>query len=123
MGELEEQVGAVTGLAWTEVGGELLTIEAVTAAGKGQVRTTGKLGEVMTESVQAALSFVKARAPAYGIKPSLFARKDIHIPLPAGAVPKAGTSAGVGMVPAVVPTPPHSPGRTADEQTGGEPAG
>src|SRR3546814_8602678 len=82
MGELEEQVGAVTGLAWTEVGGELLTIEAVTAAGKGQVRTTGKLGEVMTESVQAALSFVKARAPAYGIKPSLFARKDIHIHLP-----------------------------------------
>ncbi|RYD42642.1 MAG: endopeptidase La, partial [Sphingomonadales bacterium] len=73
MGDLEDQVGAVTGLAWTEVGGELLTIEAVTASGKGQVRTTGKLGEVMTESVQAALSFVKARAPAYGIKPSLFA--------------------------------------------------
>src|SRR3546814_6817207 len=78
MGDLEDQVGAVTGLAWTEVGGELLTIEAVTASGKGQVRTTGKLGEVMTESVQAALSFVKARAPAYGIKPRLFARKDIR---------------------------------------------
>ncbi|PKQ00482.1 MAG: endopeptidase La [Alphaproteobacteria bacterium HGW-Alphaproteobacteria-13] len=100
----EDQVGAVTGLAWTEVGGELLTIEAVTVAGKGQVRTTGKLGEVMTESVQAALSFVKARAPAYGIKPSLFARKDIHIHLPEGAVPKDGPSAGVGMVTAMVST-------------------
>src|SRR5690606_34727536 len=102
VGDREDQVGAVTGLAWTEVGGELLTIEAVTAAGKGQVRTTGKLGEVMTESVQAALSFVKARAPAYGIKPSLFARKDIHIHLPEGAVPKDGPSAGVGMVTAMV---------------------
>jgi ATP-dependent Lon protease len=100
----EDQVGAVTGLAWTQVGGELLTIEAVTASGKGQVRTTGKLGEVMTESVQAALSFVKARAPAYGIKPSLFARKDIHIHLPEGAVPKDGPSAGVGMVTAMVST-------------------
>lgn len=100
----EDQVGAVTGLAWTEVGGELLTIEAVTASGKGQVRTTGKLGEVMTELVQAALSFVKARAPAYGIKPSLFARKDIHIHLPEGAVPKDGPSAGVGMVTAMVST-------------------
>jgi ATP-dependent Lon protease len=100
----EDQVGAVTGLAWTEVGGELLTIEAVTVSGKGQVRTTGKLGEVMTESVQAALSFVKARAPAYGIKPSLFARKDIHIHLPEGAVPKDGPSAGVGMVTAMVST-------------------
>ncbi|MBL9070066.1 MAG: endopeptidase La [Sphingopyxis sp.] len=100
----EDQVGAVTGLAWTEVGGELLTIEAVTASGKGQVRTTGKLGEVMTESVQAALSFVKARAPAYGIRPSLFARKDIHIHLPEGAVPKDGPSAGVGMVTAMIST-------------------
>ncbi|MGB3320856.1 MAG: endopeptidase La [Sphingopyxis granuli] len=104
VGDREDQVGAVTGLAWTEVGGELLTIEAVTVAGKGQVRTTGKLGEVMTESVQAALSFVKARAPAYGIKPSLFARKDIHIHLPEGAVPKDGPSAGVGMVTAMVST-------------------
>ncbi len=104
MGDLEDQVGAVTGLAWTEVGGELLTIEAVTVTGKGQIRTTGKLGEVMTESVQAALSFVKARAPAYGIKPSLFARKDIHIHLPEGAVPKDGPSAGVGMVTAMIST-------------------
>jgi ATP-dependent Lon protease len=86
------------------VGGELLTIEAVTVPGKGQIRTTGKLGEVMSESIQAALSYVKARAPSYGIKPSLFARKDIHIHLPEGAVPKDGPSAGVGMVTAMVST-------------------
>src|SRR3546814_77118 len=104
MCDREDQVGAVTGLAWTEVGGELLTIEAVTVSGKGQIRTTGKLGEVMTESVQAALSFVKARAPAYGIRPSIFARKDIHIHLPEGAVPKDGPSAGVGMVTTMVST-------------------
>jgi ATP-dependent Lon protease len=104
VGEEEDQIGAVTGLAWTEVGGELLTIEAVTVPGKGQIRTTGKLGEVMQESVQAALSFVKARAPAYGIKPSIFARKDIHIHLPEGAVPKDGPSAGIGMVTAIIST-------------------
>ncbi len=102
--EEENQIGAVTGLAWTEVGGELLTIEAVTVPGKGQIRTTGKLGEVMGESIQAALSYVKARAPSYGIKPSLFARKDIHIHLPEGAVPKDGPSAGIGMVTAIVST-------------------
>ncbi|OYW45044.1 MAG: endopeptidase La, partial [Novosphingobium sp. 12-63-9] len=78
----ENQVGAVTGLAWTEVGGELLTIESVTVPGKGAARTTGKLGEVMSESVQMAFSFVKARSPAYGIKPSIFNRKDLHIHLP-----------------------------------------
>ena len=104
VGEEEDQIGAVTGLAWTEVGGELLTIEAVTVPGKGQIRSTGKLGEVMSESIQAALSYVKARAPSYGIKPSLFARKDVHIHLPEGAVPKDGPSAGVGMVTAMVST-------------------
>jgi ATP-dependent Lon protease len=104
LGEEENQIGAVTGLAWTEVGGELLTIEAVTVPGKGGVRSTGKLGEVMSESIQAALSFVKARAPAYGIKPSLFARKDVHIHLPEGAVPKDGPSAGIGMVTAMIST-------------------
>jgi len=104
IGEEENQIGAVTGLAWTEVGGELLTIEAVTVPGKGGVRTTGKLGDVMTESIQAAMSFVKARAPSYGIKPSLFQRKDIHIHLPEGAVPKDGPSAGIGMVTAMVST-------------------
>ena len=102
--EVDHQVGAVTGLAWTEVGGELLTIESVTVPGKGGVKTTGKLGEVMTESIQAAFSFVKARSPAYGIKPSLISRKDIHIHLPEGAVPKDGPSAGVGMVTSIVST-------------------
>ncbi len=104
VGEEEDQIGAVTGLAWTEVGGELLTIEAVTVPGKGLVKTTGKLGEVMTESIQAAMSFVKARSPSYGVKPSIFARKDIHIHLPEGAVPKDGPSAGVGMVTAMIST-------------------
>jgi len=104
MSDEEAQVGAVTGLAWTEVGGELLTIESVTTPGKGEIRTTGKLGEVMNESVQAAFSFVKARAPAYGIKPSIFQRKNIHIHLPEGAVPKDGPSAGIGMVTSIVST-------------------
>uniref|UniRef100_UPI003B9C2C17 endopeptidase La n=1 Tax=Novosphingobium sp. TaxID=1874826 RepID=UPI003B9C2C17 len=104
MSDEENQVGAVTGLAWTEVGGELLTIESVTVPGKGAVKTTGKLGEVMSESVQMAFSFVKARSPAYGIKPSIFNRKDLHIHLPEGAVPKDGPSAGIGMVTAMVST-------------------
>ncbi len=104
VGETDNQIGAVTGLAWTEVGGELLTIEAVTVSGKGGIRSTGKLGEVMNESIQTALSYVKARAPSYGIKPSLFARKDVHIHLPEGAVPKDGPSAGIGMVTTIVST-------------------
>ena len=102
--EEEHQIGAVTGLAWTEVGGELLTIESVTVAGKGLVKTTGKLGDVMKESVEAAMSFVRARAPTYGIKPSIFARKDIHVHLPEGAVPKDGPSAGIGLVTSIVST-------------------
>ncbi|WP_199857873.1 endopeptidase La [Erythrobacter sp. EC-HK427] len=104
MSEEEPQVGAVTGLAWTSVGGELLTIESVTTPGKGEVKTTGKLGEVMNESIAAAFSFVKARAPAYGIKPSIFQRKNVHIHLPEGAVPKDGPSAGIGMVTSIVST-------------------
>ena len=104
VGEEEHQIGAVTGLAWTEVGGELLTIEAVTVPGKGMIKTTGKLGDVMTESIQAAFSYVKARSPGYGIKPSIFNRKDIHIHLPEGAVPKDGPSAGIGMVTCIVST-------------------
>ncbi len=104
MGEEEDQIGAVTGLAWTEVGGELLTIEAVTVPGKGAIKTTGKLGDVMTESIATAMSFVKARSPSYGVKPSIFARKDIHVHLPEGAVPKDGPSAGIGMVTAMIST-------------------
>ena len=104
MSEDEAQIGAVTGLAWTEVGGELLTIESVTTPGKGEIKCTGKLGDVMSESIAAALSFVKARAPGYGIKPSIFQRKNIHIHLPEGAVPKDGPSAGIGMVTSIVST-------------------
>jgi ATP-dependent Lon protease len=116
--EEENQVGAVTGLAWTEVGGELLTIESVTVPGKGAVKTTGKLGEVMSESVQMAFSFVKARGPSYGIKPSIFQRKDLHIHLPEGAVPKDGPSAGIGMVTAMVSTLTGIPVRADVAMTG-----
>ncbi len=104
MSEETAEVGLVTGLAWTEVGGELLSIESVTTPGKGEIKTTGKLGDVMNESIAAAFSFVKARAPAYGIKPSIFQRKNIHIHLPEGAVPKDGPSAGVGMVTSIIST-------------------
>ncbi|OYX47594.1 MAG: endopeptidase La [Sphingomonas sp. 32-66-10] len=104
IGEEEHQIGAVTGLAWTEVGGELLTIESVTVPGKGAIKTTGKIGDVMKESVEAAFSFIRARSPSYGIKPSIFARKDIHVHLPEGAVPKDGPSAGIGLVTAIVST-------------------
>ena len=118
MSEEENQVGAVTGLAWTEVGGELLTIESVTVPGKGVIKSTGKLGEVMSESIQAAFSFVKARSPAYGIKPSIFEKKDVHIHLPEGAVPKDGPSAGVGMVTSIVSTLTGIPVRADVAMTG-----
>ncbi len=118
LSEQENQIGAVTGLAWTEVGGELLTIESVTVPGKGAVKTTGKLGDVMKESVQAAFSFVQARAPSFGIKPSLFNRKDIHIHLPEGAVPKDGPSAGIGIVTSIVSTLTGVPVRREVAMTG-----
>jgi len=100
--ELEDQVGIVTGLAWTEVGGELLQIEAVSLPGKGRVTMTGKLGDVMKESVQAAEMYIKSRAPSLGIKPTVFDRKDVHVHVPEGATPKDGPSAGVGMTTAIV---------------------
>src|SRR5436305_1863009 len=100
--ESKDLVGVTTGLAWTEVGGEMLTIEAVTLPGKGRVTATGKLGDVMQESVQAAESYVKARSHAFGIKPSLFEKKDIHVHVPEGATPKDGPSAGVAMVTSIV---------------------
>jgi ATP-dependent Lon protease len=103
-GEVEETdlVGVTTGLAWTEVGGELLSIEAVTVPGKGRVTATGKLGDVMKESVQAAESYVKSRSYAFGISPTIFERKDIHVHVPEGATPKDGPSAGVAMVTSIV---------------------
>jgi ATP-dependent Lon protease len=100
--EAEDLVGVVTGLAWTEVGGELLTIEAILVPGKGKMSVTGKLGEVMQESVQAANAFVRARAISFGIEPPLFERRDIHVHVPEGAVPKDGPSAGVAMSTAMV---------------------
>ena len=100
--EAHDMVGVTTGLAWTEVGGEILTIEAVTVPGKGRVIATGKLGDVMKESVQAAESFVKSRSAEFGIKPTLFNRKDIHVHVPEGATPKDGPSAGVAMVTTIV---------------------
>jgi len=103
-GEIEHDdlVGVTTGLAWTEVGGELLNIEAVMVPGKGKMTITGKLGEVMTESIQAAKSYVQFRAIEFGIKPTLFNKKDIHLHVPEGATPKDGPSAGVGMVTSIV---------------------
>ena len=100
--ESEDLVGVTTGLAWTEVGGELLTIEAVTLPGKGRVTATGKLGDVMKESVQAAESFVKSRSHAFGIRPTIFEKRDIHVHVPEGATPKDGPSAGVAMVTSIV---------------------
>jgi ATP-dependent Lon protease len=102
MAEKNNQVGQVNGLAWTEVGGELLTIEAATMPGKGKMTTTGKLGEVMQESVQAALSVVRARSRRLGIQDDFYQKNDIHIHLPEGATPKDGPSAGIGMCLAMV---------------------
>ncbi len=103
-GEAEEkdQVGVTTGLAWTETGGEILSIEAVTTRGKGRILTTGKLGDVMQESIQAARSFVHSRAIFYGIKPTIFEKRDIHVHVPEGATPKDGPSAGIAMVTSIV---------------------
>ncbi len=103
-GEAEEhnQVGQVTGLAWTEVGGELLTIEAVVLEGSGKQQFTGKLGEVMQESIQAAMSVVRSRAKSLGITDEFYQKKDIHVHVPEGATPKDGPSAGVGMCTAIV---------------------
>jgi ATP-dependent Lon protease len=100
--EREDLVGVTTGLAWTEVGGELLSIEAVTLPGKGRMTITGKLGDVMQESVQAAKSFVRSRSTSIGVIPPTFDRTDIHVHVPEGATPKDGPSAGVAMVTSIV---------------------
>ena len=100
--ESEDMVGVVTGLAWTEVGGEILTIESVTVPGKGNVKQTGKLGDVMQESVSAALSYVRSRSISFGLKPTLFEKRDIHVHVPEGATPKDGPSAGIAMATSIV---------------------
>ncbi len=103
-GEIEDQnrIGVVTGLAWTEVGGEILKIEAVMMPGKGKMEITGKLGDVMQESIKAAKSYIRSKSLDYGIIPPIFDKKDFHIHVPEGATPKDGPSAGVGMVTAIV---------------------
>src|SRR4029077_1728027 len=103
-GEIEDKdlIGVVTGLAWTDVGGELLTIEAAMMPGKGRMTVTGNLRDVMKESISAAASYVRSRAVAFGIKPPLFDKRDIHVHVPEGATPKDGPSAGVAMVTAIV---------------------
>jgi ATP-dependent Lon protease len=103
-GEVEEEdlVGVTTGLAWTEVGGELLSIESVLVPGKGAIKITGKLGDVMQESVQAATSYVRSRSATFGIKPTVFQKRDIHVHVPEGATPKDGPSAGVAMCTSIV---------------------
>jgi ATP-dependent Lon protease len=116
--ELEDMIGVSTGLAWTEVGGEMLSIEAVMLPGKGKVTSTGKLGDVMKESIQAAESFVKSRAIQYGIKPTLFERRDIHVHVPEGATPKDGPSAGIAMVTSIVSVLTQTPIRRDVAMTG-----
>ncbi len=102
LAEEADQVGVVTGLAWTEVGGDLLQIEALKLPGKGRMKTTGKLGDVMKESIDAAASWVRSKSPELGVKPTLFETLDIHVHVPEGATPKDGPSAGIGMVTSIV---------------------
>ena len=102
LAELEDQVGVVTGLAYTSVGGELLSIEALRLPGKGRMKTTGKLGDVMKESIEAASSYVRSVSPRLGIKPPRFDKWDIHVHVPEGATPKDGPSAGLAMVTSIV---------------------
>ena len=116
--ESENKVGIVTGLAWTEYGGEILKIETVTMPGKGRMQITGKLGDVMQESVKAAKSFVRSKCLEYGIIPPLFEKKDFHIHVPEGATPKDGPSAGIGMVTSIVSSLTNIPVRKDIAMTG-----
>ena len=116
--EDNDQVGQVTGLAWTEVGGELLTIEAAVVPGKGKLIHTGQLGEVMTESIQAAMTVVRSRADVLGIDPDFHQKVDVHIHVPEGATPKDGPSAGVGMCTALVSALTNIPVRSDVAMTG-----
>jgi ATP-dependent Lon protease len=100
--DAEDQVGVVTGLAWTEVGGDTLQIESVMLPGKGRMQTTGKLGDVMKESIDAAKSYVRSKATTFGIKPPMFEQRDIHVHVPEGATPKDGPSAGVAMATSII---------------------
>ena len=119
-GELENQdkIGVVTGLAWTEYGGEILKIETVTMPGKGRMQITGKLGDVMQESVKAAKSFIRSKSLEYGIIPPFFEKQDFHIHVPEGATPKDGPSAGIGMVTSIVSAITNNPVKRDIAMTG-----
>ena len=119
-GELEtkDKIGVVTGLAWTEYGGEILKIETVTMPGKGRMQITGKLGDVMQESVKAAKSFIRSKSLEYGIIPPLFEKNDFHIHVPEGATPKDGPSAGIGMVTSIISSITNNPVRRDIAMTG-----
>ncbi len=119
-GELEnkDKIGVVTGLAWTEYGGEILKIETVIMSGKGRMQITGKLGDVMQESIKAAKSFIRSKSLEYGIIPPLFEKKDFHIHVPEGATPKDGPSAGIGMVTSIVSAITNNPVRRDVAMTG-----
>ena len=116
--ESEDKIGVVTGLAWTEYGGEILKIETVIMPGKGRMQITGKLGEVMQESIKAAKSFIRSKSLEYGIIPPLFEKKDFHIHVPEGATPKDGPSAGIGMVTSIVSAITNNPVRRDVAMTG-----
>ena len=116
--ESEDLVGISIGLAWTEVGGELLSVEAVMLPGKGKMITTGKLGDVMKESVEAAASYVRSRATSFGIKPTVFEKRDIHVHVPEGATPKDGPSAGIAMITSIVSVLTLNPARKDVAMTG-----
>ena len=116
--ESEDKIGVVTGLAWTEYGGEILKIETVIMPGKGRMQITGKLGEVMQESIKAAKSFIRSKSLDYGIIPPLFEKKDFHIHVPEGATPKDGPSAGIGMVTSIVSAITDNPVRRDVAMTG-----
>ncbi len=116
--ETEDKIGVVTGLAWTEYGGEILKIETVTMPGKGRMQITGKLGDVMQESVKAAKSFIRSKSLEYGIIPPIFENKDFHIHVPEGATPKDGPSAGIGMVTSIVSSITNNPVRRDIAMTG-----
>jgi len=118
LAEQFDQVGQVTGLAWTSVGGELLTIEASMMPGKGKTTHTGQLGEVMQESIQAAMTVVRGRAKSYGVSEDFYEKNDFHIHVPEGATPKDGPSAGIGMCTALVSVLTHIPVRADVAMTG-----
>jgi ATP-dependent Lon protease len=118
MMEEENRVGQVTGLAWTEVGGELLTIEAAIVSGKGKITRTGKLGEVMQESIEAAMTVVRSRSELLGIEHEFYKEHDFHIHVPEGATPKDGPSAGVAMCTAIVSALCNIPVRSSVAMTG-----